>query len=497
MKRIACAVMMLFMMLSLTCCIPAEVRGGDKIVSPSNNQIPISGEWKVVKFVAGGYPGLTDEEAGKWLGRTGIFDSRVAVFDEEICVGPDYKVKNVDSSDYFLYQYKVNPDYVGIQDSKIQVVTVMSKDGFFYEFIKASEDSLIVNVDGVFFYLEKNSDSVDEKSIEEYMKKAGRTDSTDKRSENRGANSGVLLGLRYYKKTGVKSSEGKWDYRTIWISSRDMVPGTIYGTQGLFVPRKSGFWRVGVKNREEGRYNIDTLFAYAVGKETEEEDMEGGSYIENQNIQRTILYVGNDYVSTEYQKGEGPGSQPVFQVLPLDNIEHAMAVKISDIAGEGGVRALNEGFISHMKDKDELSYTSPREESFALSRRNGHWIMKGRLNLTSGDVPYMDFNIKSIPPSNLVVYDELCLSWREIKERIPEAVDAYTSPNEDIAVIITGNAIWVYNISNRRLSEKLLKKIRLKEGETVVMAEWASGKYTDKWEREFLKNDTVELGQIQ
>lgn len=132
------------------------------------------------------------------------------------------------------------------------------------------------------------------------------------------------------------------------------------------------------------------------------------------------------------------------------------------------------------------------EENFALFRKTGHWYFMGRVKLPeNAQVPYLDFNINLLPPAELVMYDELHLSWTDIKDRIPDAVDAYTSPNRDLAVILTRNQLLIYTMSYGTLGEVPLKKLQLQEGDSVVMAEWALGDYMENWEKTFIKNNAA------
>jgi hypothetical protein len=130
------------------------------------------------------------------------------------------------------------------------------------------------------------------------------------------------------------------------------------------------------------------------------------------------------------------------------------------------------------------------DENFYLQRRTGHWIFKGRINHEK-DVKKTayDFNINIIPPKNLVSFDILCISWNKIKDKVPDAIDAYTSPNKDMAVILSSTKIYIYSIEDGKLCEKPLAKIKLAESDSVVMAEWATGWYVDKWEECFMRND--------
>jgi hypothetical protein len=68
-------------------------------------------------------------------------------------------------------------------------------------------------------------------------------------------------------------------------------------------------------------------------------------------------------------------------------------------------------------------------------------------------------------------------------------LDAFTSPNKDIAIIVTKNKLYIYGISGDQLDSLPLGEIEMKEGETVIMAEWATGFYVDDWERAFMAGD--------
>jgi hypothetical protein len=57
----------------------------------------------------------------------------------------------------------------------------------------------------------------------------------------------------------------------------------------------------------------------------------------------------------------------------------------------------------------------------------------------------------------------LALSWQNIKDKVPEAVDAFTSPNRNIALVKTKNKIHIYTIDAEQLG-KALAELDLREG---------------------------------
>ncbi|MBZ4666589.1 hypothetical protein [Mahella sp.] len=132
------------------------------------------------------------------------------------------------------------------------------------------------------------------------------------------------------------------------------------------------------------------------------------------------------------------------------------------------------------------------DDNFTLKRRNGHWIIKGRLNTGGGQE---DFTVGVMPGDKLVNYDDLCLSWNDIKEKVPSALDAYTSPNKDVLIALGNNFLSIYTIRDGVISSKPARKITIKEGETVVMAEWAMGSYVPKWEESFPKTNPLVIGE--
>jgi hypothetical protein len=191
----------------------------DKIVSPSNNSIPISGVWEIYKYVHGDTGESPGQDVEKWIGKTAIFRSDTVVLGEESCTSPSYKMRIINSADYLLYQYKIKSDYLGIQNSSIEVVTVTSQNQFFYEFIKSGESEIITNIDGTFFYLRKIYDNTD-KAYSEYLNTNRAAVSGENPESSTVLRSGILLGLKSYRAQD-SSSQKLWTYRTIWIPSQD------------------------------------------------------------------------------------------------------------------------------------------------------------------------------------------------------------------------------------------------------------------------------------
>jgi hypothetical protein len=489
-------IFLLMMLLLLQGCKNINMDAGESIVAPENRLIPITGTWKIEDCLGTERNASEKDETDRWIGKTAEFSKEYVMLGEEVCKNPEYKMKNVNAKNFFLYTYKINSKDLKIRDKDLQVISISSGNKHFYDFIKVEGKQLLVWIEDRFYSLKKISDQTNFLIVEDKKLKDTKLNikKTKKESEHL-LRSGVLLGLRSieceeHKKNGKRSvSMKKVPYRTLWIATKNRRLYPVLQISDLFVPRKSGFWKVGINTLNRDGKMQDVLFAYPIEKNFKHEFSEIQRH-EKENIRRNILFIGNDYIATEYGQSLAPDTQYYdrLQVLPIDNIQNEHSIKISDIAGEQGKYALmasgKERLASLEKHEFDKLEKKPKEESFGMVRRNGHWILQGRLNAKDPEhrESFIDFTINMIPSAKLINYDQLYVSWNAIKTKVPEALDAYTSPNNDLVIVVCQKAIYIYTLKGYQLSDKPLQKIKLQEKESVVMAEWATGDYVERWQ---------------
>lgn len=476
-----------------TGCQNIDIGVADKIVAPKNFDIPISGKWEVKKYVLSPNSKLLESDAENLIGKTAEFTKDLVSFGDETCNNPSYKIKNVIVNDYLLYEYKISDNLLGISNKNVEIVMVSNSKNSFYNFIKVNDNEIIVYIEGVFYYLNKSSSTSND--ITELNNKGKGVQNVKSNKENTVC-AGLLLGLSYEKKSTYKIPNAKEDeqmegaYRTLWISSNNKNLNDIYETSDLFVPRKTGFWKVGVKREIKDEYVQDNLFAYPV-----ESSMPNKKQFWNNGtgfISKSILSVANNYISTEWNGlGYFKTSNTLWRmdnlkVLSLDNIQEDNGFKISDVLGSNGKEALISSginaFYSESKDRREKLQKVPKEDSFAAVRSEGHWILKGRLNNENSiNNEATDFTIDSNLSTKLFVYDDLKFNWSTIREKVPNASDAVTSPNKEFTIILSPNKLFVYILNDNKLSDTPIKEVSLNDGEKVVMVEWAVGDKVDIW----------------
>ncbi len=491
MKKIIFITIILLSTFIVTSCSRVKVDNPDRIVSPKSEDIIIKGTWEISDYKVLNKDGDNEKVIEKYMNGKAQFDSEFCSIGREFCMSPKYKLKRVDIAYYLLYEYKIDYSFLNInKDKPIEVISISSSNKPFYDLIKYKDDKMIVYIDGVFFYLNKVSVNTDKSSAMDSKYKNKPKETT---SRHNGFNRcGVIIGLKSERDTDEDGNLGEANYRTLWISSHNEKVNSVYEKQDIFFPRLSGFWTASVKRSDNNGYINENIIVKP--QDNLPRKQINYSYVnENKNVFRDIKFVGNDYIATEFIKTDHNyvNNFNMFQMLPVDNIENSKGIKISEITGEGSkeifINSAKSALSSQNKELLNRLDKDVKEENFTMVRRNGHWIMLGKINpILKEDDASLDFNINILPPKKLINYDELCVSWNTIKSKIPEATDAYTSPNEKIALIITKNYIYIYDIEDKHLSDKPLKKIRINEGEKVIMAEWALGNYyVEKWDKAF------------
>ena len=208
------------------------------------------------------------------------------------------------------------------------------------------------------------------------------------------------------------------------------------------------------------------------------------------SILKNIVFVGNDYISVE-SLDRDRGDRRTLQTYAVDNLQDKNPIKLSDLIGETAMNLFNEGARSVITIDDQVV---PNEENFALTRRNGYWTLKGRINFKDKDEElFREFNIKAIPPRDMVSYDELSIPFDAVRLAIPDVQDVFSSPNNDFIVVITSAHIVIYSLEGYDVNKAPIARIELPSDSTVVMSEWSTDRYPDIWKNEMLKQGAVEV----
>ncbi|MGL5152033.1 MAG: hypothetical protein ACRC7N_15855 [Clostridium sp.] len=477
MKRILCLGIFL-MSFVLSGCTNASTEKLNEIQAPKNNSLAIVGEWEIIDLeiietaLGSGY------DKNTYLGEKIKFSNEVFQFCDKQYLGINHKLKVVKPDYIISYEKQFNVRALNLNLKEVDVYSGIYKQNILYEFFYAGDESSYLYFSGVLFEVKRIS-SDNDFIIDDEVKK-------EINEEQTYMPEGILLGL---KKPSSKSSIGDIipeSYRTLWISIENKSIGKIEERENIIFPRKDGIWEIEKKIIDNGGVYYEYFDSKSLEGKGGDDKIISSSINIQKDIHKSINFVGNDYIATEVYIGDYFNNEYMkYEVLPVDNLLTSKPIVIQDIFSKDANNVYKTDYLEHMKnvseDQKKILSKYINYENFTLSRGAGKWNIVGRVSSIDGSTNYSDYPVNLKPNKKILNYDTLLVPWKVLKGRFPFIVDAFTSPEGSMALIVLEDKIEVYSMNEAGLSTTPLSTINLEDNEEVIMAEWCTGAYVNKW----------------
>lgn len=298
-------------------------------------------------------------------------------------------------------------------------------------------------------------------------------------------------------------------YRTILLRLDEGQLSLAAEKDSLLVPREDGFWRVDVKHSVYNDFTEDFIWvnpapdpdmppnpflaskqgieAFEVALLTKEQGIEArrGEYCVG-HIFRDILFAGYDHLSVGYINNEtcrGTASSLGGSALQLLSIDDLEPVELAPVLEEEGQKAFETAAKSYQEKHKDQGSQQWEQASAGILRHQGQWVVKGHFARSKND--YTNFEVPiALPealtsPANLETPD-----WQTITTQMPDAVDAFVSPDKGILIVLTKTQLLGFTLDNDKIGQKPSFAYRLKHPVTVVMAKWEEGQFIENWQQE-------------
>jgi hypothetical protein len=327
--------------------------------------------------------------------------------------------------------------------------------------------------------------------------------------------SGLLLGLRYgtnydisatpLENKALEEKRQPSSYRTFWIRAEDGKVELAAERTSLLVPQDDGFWRIDVKHSVYNDFREDFVWinpapdfdaipnpflaeqegikAFDVSLLVKDQSITPtlGEYCEGQ-ASRDILFVGNEYLSVGYVRGEicsgfmGGSTDSALQMLSLEELD---VVDIGTLLKHKSAfqRAALEHKTRHTDSGDWGDVSS------GIVRYHGQWVAKGHYPKNEGG--YTHFDVPIVLSEELVFHNELYPDWKTIRKHVPDVVDAFSSPSKDLLVVLTETgSLLAFNLKKGKINPQPALHILFKYPVSTVMARWTEGLNVSNWTEE-------------
>lgn len=353
-------------------------------------------------------------------------------------------------------------------------------------------------------------------------------------------NSGLLIGLSKNNEIDTMASPLKKapnDYRTLWIHQENNKIIYTEKKGEIITPYKDGFYKIGnnkffmsdpssnsdnqpdetldIFRNFKSYYKFSNIVSYPADKpiknlyspETfKKKHLDTKEGIVNAYKSRVewLWYVGNNYACIKdfyYDTGGGTYQSgrhdiklyDLESLVSLDGRENN--VVLADLLDENEKAKLQEHPKKYNKVISSGDMLNAEQivdiKNLLLSRKDGKWqaliplyeVSHHNGNGSSGRFvnEYINTDIKL--PKTIISHDDLCISWDRIKEKIPQAKDAVSSPNNDVLAVLTPAKLLIYSNPENGIDKPTLS-IDVDSDERIILNQWSTGEYVDKWNKQ-------------
>lgn len=418
------------------------------ISEPKSNSLLVSGTWKLTSITS-----LSDGSESKITEDRLYINKEIVYFEKTKTTNPKFKFRQVNFKNYLLYNGVVT-DKINIESEEVIVVSIKDERNFYKEFIVIDKDKIATIHNKKYYLYEKISDDVDKNIIGELNSNAN--------SQNTKKDISFLIGV---KSVGTKDV----DYETFLFRKNVDEKPTFNKIEGLFINNKNKFFLVNSTN--------DGIYV-------------SNDYINNSNRielaikNATINFLSKNYISLETYNSET--NKKNYSIYKIDGLSDDKQISIKDIAGDRGEKA-------YFNNVRKLGYSSDNinlydMKNFGVKRSNFSWIFKGILNNYSHDnFVTSEIDLDLIPNVDIFSNKSSKISKLKVKEKIPNILDYFVSPDESLIVILTSDDISMYEIKNQDIGTLPIFTTSLKNRREVVTFQWTNSISSELTYTEFLK----------
>ncbi|CAM4469166.1 hypothetical protein [Paenibacillus tarimensis] len=307
----------------------------------------------------------------------------------------------------------------------------------------------------------------------------------------------LLIALR--KDTAGREGEMSSAYRTLLVTADDSLPKKVAEDSGILMPYRTNFWRVEVGRVDlgQGEYQVAGAYNTQTNKKLDKPlklySKEGNP---REIVRERIDYVGNRYIALTREiaapgvKGEHDKRQ--------EKQETTWVMEVSQLGQARELGSLTAGTEHHAvasagPDQPLAAFLSNEEDmpmgtelihNWTLTRKPGRWIAEKLLMPgTAAAAPLLQEIEQELDPT-IVQHNQLDIPWNDIRAVEPAAVDAYTSPAGNLAVIMTDRRLLFYGMKDQSLTNLGFEEA-VGQDERIIMVQWAIvPRYVEMWKEQ-------------
>jgi hypothetical protein len=304
-------------------------------------------------------------------------------------------------------------------------------------------------------------------------------------------NCGLLLGFRNDVDKDVST------YRTLWITpDKDNNLKVSKEMNFILVPHKDTFWQIepvyySFTNTED---SIEYLVSHAISDsytpvtfEYKYNTYKSKLDFVDKNHVSISTYINNHPTNEKSSLTESCSIVDLEKLTQYKNTEDSITMyNVFKDKSIPIIKKYKNSKITLGESSKGNGINTTSGDNWTIARNDGKWVAQiGKTFKYSGNSSkYILYNTDLDLPQSIVSYNDLCTSFSSIKNLIPDAEDAISSPDKEILGVFTPNKLTLYPYSDNKIGKAVLD-VNLDEHETMIMTQWTSENTIDDWTKVF------------
>jgi len=333
-----------------------------------------------------------------------------------------------------------------------------------------------------------------------------------------GRQSGVLVG--FLAEPGGTVSAQSFDdvkepkYQTVWIAPDATGKLAVLATMpDLIVPRKDGFWHVGLKQVCEFTHNVSdvdggsesilqALWRAPIAKPgivsvrrpcaAHEPGDYAPPYPRSEQDKNKISQCGLGLMDIEYvspvvlsirkdsgQSGEceerGGRFTATLSVIGYDSDEK---LTVSHLLGPEAQQAYVKALPKHAQNDEGRDCGDPTtaDDEWRIGRNAGRWSA-----FAHQDLGFFNCSVDALMrfrlPSSVTGDNSPQADWKVLQAKVKDLQDTYVSPAKDLLIVMTGTELRFHEYAEGEPGKLLLTL----PAQPIVMVQWSTGTHVQGW----------------
>jgi hypothetical protein len=266
------------------------------------------------------------------------------------------------------------------------------------------------------------------------------------------------------------------EYRSLMITGNTENPSKLeVAAEGsnILMPYGQQFWSIDSVTQEAADHTYQYLKAYPAveGGQQEKSSFKSPDGI---NHNEKLVFVGNQYVSIVGRDQKKQDN--------VNTINENVWIHKVDQMNTPSYLNLNPISLQQITGTPKGKVATDIAENWTITRNRGQWIpqIADAQKINNEATTFRLHSFADALPDGVISFDKLSSTWEQIIQIQPTAIDAISSPDNDMIAILTLDKLYAYPYMDHEIGPLALQ-INLNPNETLIMAQWATARYADFW----------------